>query len=121
MRTTTSTSGTLTFTLPNDLPNGYSSVLVFAYPTAMAATCSDPYSQCSAASELTVNVQASPSALNYEVGAGSGLTVGWLILLVLILIVAIIGVVWIRRRMGGSGGTRWSRGPKKFSSTAPGG
>jgi hypothetical protein len=51
---------------------------------------------------FSVIVNSSPSALNYELGAGSGLTVGWLILLLLIIIVVV--VLFAMRGRGRSGG-----------------
>lgn len=122
IRTVPTASGSIGYTLPSGLPNGYSTLLVFAYPSSDTA-CSYLYSGCAAFTQITVNVQSSPSALNYQIGAGSGFTVGFLILLLLILVVALIGAVWLRRRLGGSGGSR-SSPPKTFTpppSMSPGG
>ncbi len=75
----TSASGSVSFTIPANTANGFQFYTVYA-----------EFSTGTAAGSVTINVNSSPSALNYELGAGSGLTVGWLILLILLIIVAIV-------------------------------
>lgn len=81
-------SGTVSFTIPSDTPNGVQTFNVLA---------AFPGPNGEGAAQVSVNINSSPSALNYELGAGSGLTVGWLILLILIIVVAIV-LVWMLRR-----------------------
>ncbi|MCI4340699.1 MAG: hypothetical protein L3J73_05490, partial [Thermoplasmata archaeon] len=78
-----SPSGDVPFTIPSGTPSGSQVFEVFV----VAAGC---YSGCYAATVFSVSVQPNPSVLGYELGAGSGLTVGWFILFVLILLVAIV-------------------------------
>ena len=99
--TTTSTTGTFSYTLPSSLPDGYDQFMVVAVVPSAGSSCSIYSAGCLAMSQLTVNVESNPPALNYEVGAGSGLTLGWLILFLLIIVVVLVGIVWARRRMGG--------------------
>jgi hypothetical protein len=79
-------SGSVPFTIPSGTPNGLQTFTVVAeFPGGEGAN------------QITVNVNSSPSALNYELGAGSGLTVGWLILLILLVIVALVVLMLGRR------------------------
>ncbi len=92
---TTSSSGTISLTIPSSTPSGQ--VFIEAYvesPGVYGPDCYDGY-YCYGETGLTVN--AHPSVLSYELGAGSGLTVGWLILLLVIVLVAIVLAVMIRR------------------------
>ncbi|MFZ1023096.1 MAG: hypothetical protein WAN87_03060, partial [Thermoplasmata archaeon] len=73
---TSQTSGTFQYTIPSNTPTGTISVEVGAY----LPDC--PYASCFVTTNLTVYVNSNPSVLNMELGAGSGLTVGWLILLI---------------------------------------
>jgi hypothetical protein len=88
---TTSSSGTISYTIPSGTPGGDQ----FFGVEMSAAGC---YGGCYAGTYFSVNVESSPSALGYELGAGSGLTVGWLILFLLIVIVAIVLILLGRRR-----------------------
>lgn len=88
---TSSTSGDVSYTIPSGTPAG--SQLFEVYVTGAACIRA-----CYGYSLFAVNVQPSPSALQYNLGAGSGLTVGWLVLLVLLLVIAIVLVMMIRRR-----------------------
>lgn len=90
---TTSSSGTLSYTIPGNTPAGNQMFSVYA----VAVTCS--YS-CGAGNSFSVYVEPNPSVLGMDLGAGSGLTVGWLILLVIIVVVGILLVLLIRRRGG---------------------
>jgi hypothetical protein len=83
----TSASGTLSFALPQGMTNGLHMFNVFA--VFVGGYGSDL---------LGVNINSSPSALNYELGAGSGFTVGWLILLVLIVVVGYFVFTMMRRK-----------------------
>jgi hypothetical protein len=84
---TTSTSGTISYTIPSGTPNGIQTFYIDAYPS------SDDYG---AYNEISINVESSPSGLGLELGAGSGLTVGWLILLIVILVIAVVLFLVIR-------------------------
>jgi len=91
----TSPSGTVSYTIPGDTPAGAQTFTVVVY----SGTC---IGLCEAVTTFSVNVEPTPSALTYELGAGSGITVGWLVLLILLVLVVILGWVWMRRgRMGG--------------------
>jgi hypothetical protein len=95
----TATSGTISFTLPSNLPNGYASILVLAVPATGGSN--GLYTGEAGETQLIVNVQSNPSVFNYELSPGSGLTVGWLVLLVLFLVLAVVGLVLVLRRRGG--------------------
>ena len=105
---TTSRSGTFQFTIPSNEPSGTIWVELELYGTYLEGnSCGGGY--CYGETALTIN--ANPSELEKELSPGAGFTVGSLILLVIIILVAIIGVLaWIvhRRRVhppsGGSGG-----------------
>ena len=88
---TTSTSGDVSYTIPSGTPAG--SQLFEVYVTGAACIRA-----CYGLVLFAVNVQPNPSALQYNLGAGSGLTVGWLVLFLLLIIVAIVLVMMIRRR-----------------------
>ncbi|HZY70236.1 MAG TPA: hypothetical protein VFF67_04570 [Thermoplasmata archaeon] len=121
----TSPTGSVQYTLPSNTPAGAQSFTVYAYIGACGFSCF-------AASAFSLNVNPSPSALGYELGAGSGLTVGWLILFLLIVIIAIVGLIWHRghgrpvvmKPEGGSGSQAWketggSGGGSSSSSSQP--
>lgn len=88
---TTSTSGDVSYTIPSGTPAG--SQLFEVYVTGAACIRA-----CYGLVLFAVNVQPNPSALQYNLGAGSGLTVGWLVLFLLLIIVAIVLVMMIRKR-----------------------
>ena len=92
------TSGTLSFTIPSNAVQG-SLLLVLSAQGALAAGPCLPSGSCVGTTTISINNH--PSVLNLELGAGSGLTVAWLILLVLFLIAIILGVVLFLRRRGG--------------------
>ena len=92
--TTSSSSGTVPFTIPSNTPAGAQLFELFV----VAQGC---FTSCYAGGAFSVNVEPNPSVLGYELGAGSGVTVGWTILLILILVVALL--LW---RMGRHGGKR---------------
>jgi hypothetical protein len=85
-------SGSLSYTIPSGSPAGLETV----YVQVEAATYCN-INDCEGVGQVSFDVNPSPSALNYELGAGSGLTVGWLILLVLIIVVALVLVLLMRR------------------------
>ncbi len=100
-------SGTFSFTIPSYTPSGSQALVVDAAPTAPGCLLG-----CSYSTTVGVNVQASPSALSYELGAGSGFTVGLLVLLIVVLVVGSLVYFALRRRqppatmvMSPSGGT----------------
>ncbi|WP_410969293.1 hypothetical protein, partial [Salmonella sp. SAL04284] len=80
---------------PITIPSGTPSGIVLFEVEALFGVCG---TGCSAFSDFSVSVNSSPSALSYQLGAGSGLTVGWLILFLLIVIVVIVILVMMRRR-----------------------
>jgi len=84
---TTSTSGTISYTIPSSSANGIQSFEIEAEPS------SGGYATYNL---VSVNVESNPSGLGLELGAGSGLTVGWLILLIIIVVVAIVLFLAIR-------------------------
>lgn len=88
---TTGTSGDISYTLPTGVPAGAQLFEVYVTGTACL-------SACYGVSLFSVNVQPNPSPLQYDLGAGSGLTVGWLVLFLIIVIVTIALVLMIRRR-----------------------
>ena len=88
---TSATSGTFSYTIPSGSTAGAESLWVSLSP---AVPC---VNYCYASGQVTFQVNPSPSALNYELGAGSGITVGWLILLLAIVVVAVLLVLLIRR------------------------
>ncbi|MCI4326467.1 MAG: hypothetical protein L3K16_02355 [Thermoplasmata archaeon] len=84
---TTSSSGTISYTIPSGSPNGIQTFEVEAEPS------SEEYGAYNA---VSINVESNPSGLGLELGAGSGLTVGWLILLIVILVIAVVLFLVIR-------------------------
>lgn len=88
---TTATSGDVSYTIPSGTPAG--AQLFEVYVTGSACVRA-----CYGVTLFSVNVQPNPSVLQYNLGAGSGLTVGWLVLFLLGLLVAIVLVMMIRRR-----------------------
>lgn len=110
------TSGTFSYTIPANAPNGYNTFAVYAYP--LSAGCTIGNGNCATGALLTVDVNSNPPALGLTIGAGTGLTLGWLLLLIIVLVVAILGILWARRRMGGSGGRSRTEPPKAFDPTS---
>ena len=128
-------SGTVQYTIPSNMPAG-DQVFAFEVDASYCGT------GCFSGTWFAVSVQPNPSALSYEVGAGSGLTVGWLILFVIIVLLAIVGYVMLRRRgrpmmmkphnggsppssggappAGASGSPEWKEGSGSPSSTSSG-
>jgi hypothetical protein len=79
---TVSSSGTVSYTIPSGLGSGSQLFEVYAE----TPLCSEE-DTCSAETLLSLPLNSNPSPLAYEIGAGSGITVSWLILLALILVV----------------------------------
>jgi hypothetical protein len=111
-------SGTVSYTLPSSLPSG---TVLFEIVVQLLGCTQYP---CSASTLFSVPVEAHPPVLGYQIGAGSGVTVGWLILLALIVVVALFvwrGVRGRRRPMmmtplapvSPAGGTEGSSSPKE--------
>ncbi len=89
----TAASGSIAYTLPSNSPAGiqlFEVIVRFGQCSTGGA--------CSTTSLLSILVNPSPSILGYELGAGSGVTVGWTLLLGLIVVVALLLVLMIRRR-----------------------
>lgn len=93
----TSPSGSVAYTIPSSVPAG-------AQEFTVVVTSGICGLSCGAASQFSAFVEPNPPALDYELGAGSGVTVGWVVLLVLILLVFLAAAVWMRRAGGRSGG-----------------
>jgi hypothetical protein len=85
---TTSSSGSVGYTIPSNTPNGIQAFWVEAIPSSTY--------YYDVESTVGINVQSNPSSLGLELGAGSGLTVGWLVLLIIIAVVAIVLFLVIR-------------------------
>ncbi len=120
---TSSTSGTFDYKIPSGTPAGSQQFTVYVYSISCGG-----YSYCYNGATFSVPVNPSPSALQYELGAGSGVTVGWLILLIIILVVGLLLFLIGRRRskggsMGGSGGPAkaWSSSDSSSSSSSSSG
>jgi hypothetical protein len=108
---TTSSSGTVSVTIPSNTPSGTVDLYMYVYANGVyGPDCSNGY-ECYGDSGIVVNDH--PSVLSEELGAGSGITVGWLILLIVILVVAVILVLLIRRG-------RAPKGPKPAYATPAG-
>ncbi|MCI4324885.1 MAG: hypothetical protein L3K00_03240 [Thermoplasmata archaeon] len=84
---TTASSGTISYTIPSNTPNGIQVIWVEAEPTT---------NSYSSDNSVSVNVQSNPSGLGLELGAGSGLTVGWLLLLIIVIVIGIVLFLAIR-------------------------
>lgn len=89
-------SGTIPFTIPSNAPGG-SLVLELSAQGALSAGPCFPTGGCIGVATIPINPN--PSVLALEIGAGSGLTVGWLILLVLVIVVG--AVLFFLMRRGG--------------------
>ena len=105
----TDPNGQLTFTLPSGMVDGDQQFTVIA----SLAGCNG----CIVAGTFGVLIHNNPSVLGYEIGAGSGLTVGWLILFLLGVLV-VLGALWMRR--GRRGGPREAVKPYSTSSMGSG-
>lgn len=109
---TTSTSGTVSYTIPGDTPAGDQTFTVYVD----AVICS--YA-CGAGNAFSVFVEPNPSVLGMDLGAGSSLTVGWLILLVVIIVVAVLLLLVMRRRGGRASGPEPVRPYTSTSASSP--
>jgi hypothetical protein len=92
---TTQPSGTIGYTIPSNTLSGTQDIPVVAClggsPTCPGGTFP---------AFLSVFVEKNPSFLQYELGAGSGVTVGWAILLAAIVLLALVGFILLWRRRG---------------------
>ncbi len=112
-------SGTVSFTIPSNAPRG-TLIVEMEVETALFGECL-PVSECMGIAALPINP--SPSVLSMEIGAGSGVTVGWLIVLVLVLLVGAVGaVLFLRgrasRRRGGSGSGQGASPPPEWKGSS---
>jgi hypothetical protein len=89
---TTSPSGNIPYTIPSSTPSGEQSFTMIVYFGGPGCD-----GGCEAITSFSADVNPSPPALGYVLGAGTGLTVGWLILLVLLFLAVIVGFVLHRR------------------------
>jgi hypothetical protein len=92
---TSSTSGTVSFTIPSGWPSGLA-ILEVLLEGAYLVGNSCFNGVCVGDTGIVVN--AHPSALSMELGAGSGLTVGWLILLIIVLVLFVVLLLLLRRK-----------------------
>jgi hypothetical protein len=88
----TSPSGMVPYTIPSGTPAGAQSFTVIVY--FVGPSCDGV---CDAITSFSVNVNPTPPALGYVLGNGTGLTVGWLILLILLIVAVLLGL-WLHRR-----------------------
>jgi hypothetical protein len=88
---TNATSGSFQYQIPSGSPAGTQSLWVTVSPST---NCQN---YCYTSGVVSFLVNPNPSVLNLELGAGSGVTVGWLILLIAIIVVAVVVVLVIRR------------------------
>jgi hypothetical protein len=117
--TTSSTSGSFQYTIPSGTGAGIQSFMVDMEPTPTVTQDGVWPGEALNATPISFDVNPSPSALNYEIGAGSGLTVGWLILLVVIVVVAVVLVLLIRRGRSPRGPASTYRSSEPMSPPAP--
>ena len=89
---TTSATGNVPYTIPSSTPSGEQSFTMIVY--FVGPGCDGV---CDAVTSFSADVNPSPPALGYVLGAGTGLTVGWLILLVLLFLAVIVGLMLHRR------------------------
>ncbi len=86
-------SGSVSFTIPSSTPAG--TQILFVDALGLVPTC---FAGCFFFTEVALFVEPNPSFLNFELGAGSGLTVGWLLLLAVVIVVGLVLYILIRRR-----------------------
>jgi hypothetical protein len=95
--TTTSTSGTFQVTIPSGQPSGIEILNLSLKGTYLEGNaCTE--GTCFGQTAIVINTH--PAYLDMEVGGSSGITVGWLILLILIIVVAIVLglLIWLKGR-----------------------
>ena len=89
-------SGSVSFTIPSNAVEG-TLLLELAAEGIPSGSCL-PSGTCTSIAALYINPH--PSFLNFEIGAASGVTVGWLLLLVLGIVVTAVLLLLLRRRGG---------------------
>jgi len=101
-------SGTLSFTIPSDAVQG-NLVIWLEAESDLGGPCF-PLGICLGIAGIAINPH--PSALSLELGAGSGVTVGWVIVLALVIVVGAVLAWMLLRHRGGRGkmGTSTSSG-----------
>jgi hypothetical protein len=119
---TTSASGAFSYTIPAGLASGAQLIELLVQFSACSGYCATD-------TLFSILIESTPPALGYELGAGSGVTVGWVILLVLILLVALVGYWKMRGRKrpvvmspttsGGSSGGSGSNAGSRPSEPSP--
>ncbi|MCL4325061.1 MAG: hypothetical protein M1144_06345 [Candidatus Thermoplasmatota archaeon] len=99
----TASSGTFTLQVPSNIGAG----MVLAGFTAFIPT---PSGTSGYGTIVGLQVNPSPSVLDYELGAGSGFTVAHLLVIVILVIAALLAyVIWRRRHRGSEPGAHGSR------------
>ena len=88
---TNATSGSFSYVIPSGSVAGTRSLWVSISPTT---PCQN---YCENMGQVSFVVNPSPSVMNLELGAGSGVTVGWLILLIAIIVIAVVLFLVVRR------------------------
>ncbi|MFI5419204.1 MAG: hypothetical protein ACHQ2Y_09995 [Candidatus Lutacidiplasmatales archaeon] len=86
---TSSTSGSVAYTIPSGSPGGAQLIYVEVQCNGV---------ECGSWTYFSLNVNPHPSVLGMQLGAGSGFTVSWLILLIIVVVLFILG---FRRGRGG--------------------
>ncbi|MCI4360048.1 MAG: hypothetical protein L3J95_06540 [Thermoplasmata archaeon] len=109
----TGASGSFQYTIPKDAPNGL--LYVSASATLGGPGCP---TYCATGSQFTANVNGNPATLSYQLG-NTGITVGALVAIIVLLLLGLGAFVMMRRR-GGMGGRRVMMKPEPSSSTSTG-
>ncbi|MCI4369627.1 MAG: hypothetical protein L3K09_08730, partial [Thermoplasmata archaeon] len=85
---TSSTSGSVAYTIPSGSPGGAQLIYVEVQCNGV---------ECGSWTYFSLNVNPHPSVLGMQLGAGSGFTVSWLILLIIVVVLFILGILIGRR------------------------
>lgn len=110
--TLSSSSGTFAYTIPSGMPSG---IQLFEAQVSLVGCPTGPSESCGGFTVFSIAINSAPSGLSYEIGAGSGVTIGWVVLIVLIAALALV-LLWGWRR--GRRPTRMSPVPVTVSPPA---